>query len=89
MYDIGLYDFLEDAMLHGKRVQFTLLDGSSFTAIPSNSDIIPYGDGDDEFWGCFLWDAEDYPYCTVFYKDIASVLRLDDPMKVVYAPKAA
>ena len=83
-----IYDFLEDAMLNRRKVKFTQLDGNSFTAIPYNPSYMPYGDDGDDEWGCYLWEAEGYPYQVIFFKDIVSVIWLDDPMKIVYTPKA-
>ena len=83
-----LYDFLEDAMLNRRKVKFTQLNGDSFIAIPYNPSFMSSGDEDDDEWGCSLWEVEGYPYQIIFFKDIASVRRLDDPMKIVYAHKA-
>ena len=83
-----LYDFLEDAMLYRKKVKFTQLDGGCFTAIPYNPSYMPYGDDDDDEWGCYLWEVEGYPYQVIYFKDITSVHLLDDPVKIIYSTNA-
>ena len=82
-----LVDFLDKAMLDCQRVEFLLLNGEKFSAVPGNVEIMEDDDG-EEYMGCFLSKPEGRPYASVPFSGIVSVRRLDDHAKIVLVPGA-
>ena len=78
-----LHTFLELAALDGAKVEVRLTNGN---IIVGRSDWLDEG---DDMLGWSFADIEGLSHGLAFPFDaIASVRRLDDPMRVVHAPKA-
>jgi hypothetical protein len=79
-----LHDFLELAMLDRARVEVVVTDGESFTGVSRGLDE---ADFDDLGW--HFDDVMGADYSIISFKDILSIKRVDEPGKIVYAPKVA
>ena len=79
-----LHNFLELAALDGAKVEVRLTNGN---IIVGRSDWLD--EGDDDMLGWSFADIEGLSHGLVFPFDaIASVRRLDDPLRVVHVSKA-
>jgi hypothetical protein len=83
MYD-ELADFLEAAMLDNARVEVAAKDGKTFTGVSAGMD-----EGYDDDLGWFFNDVIGSVYGSIPLGKIAKVQRIDEPNKIVYAPKVA